>query len=55
MREALIKEVRVGITISRYSLNMQTKFKKKNDQINTILSRYCDFIEERNLNRISER
>lgn len=29
MREALIKEVRVGVTISRSSLNMQTKFKKK--------------------------
>ena len=29
MREALIKEVRVGLTISRSSNNMQTKFKKK--------------------------
>lgn len=29
MREALIKEVRVGVTISRSSNNMQTKFKKK--------------------------
>ena len=29
MREALIKEIRVGITISRSSINMQTKFKKK--------------------------
>jgi len=29
MREALIKEVRVGVTISRSCNNMQTKFKKK--------------------------
>lgn len=29
MREALIKEVRVGVSISRSSSNLQTKFKKK--------------------------
>jgi len=32
MREALIKEVRIGVTISRSSNNMQTKFKKKVNQ-----------------------
>ena len=29
MREALIKEIRVGITAARSGMNLQTKFKKK--------------------------
>ena len=43
MREALIKEVRVGVTISRSSLNMQTKFKKK---VNISYNLYCDLIKK---------
>ena len=63
MIEALIKEIRVGITASRSGMNLQTKFKKKvrnlikikNEQINTILAKYLDYLEERSLNRIDER
>jgi hypothetical protein len=55
MNEGLIKEIRVGITAARSGMNLQTKFKKKNEHINGILKKYCDFIEERNLNRISEK
>jgi len=54
MREALIKEIRVGITAARSGMNLQTKFKKKNEQINTILAKYLDYLEERALNRIDE-
>lgn len=54
MKESLIKEMRVGITAARSGMNLQTKFKKKTEQINTFLQQYCDYLENRALNRISE-
>jgi hypothetical protein len=54
MTESLIKEVRVGITAARSGMNLQTKFKKKNEAINGILKLYCNYTEDRALNRISE-
>ncbi len=55
MRDGLIKEMRVGITAARSGMNLQTKFKKKNEQINDNLGRYCTFLEHRALNRISQK
>ena len=55
MRENLIKEVTRGIIAARSGLNLQTRFKKKNEHINDILGRFCTFNEERALNRISKK
>lgn len=55
MSGALIKEVRVGIAAARSGMNLQTKFKKKNEQINLILRKYLDYLEDLALNRINER
>jgi hypothetical protein len=54
MKESLIKEMRVGITAARSGKNLQTKFKKKTEQINVFLQQYCDYNEFRSLNRMSE-
>jgi len=54
MRDSLIKEIRVGITAARSGMNLQTKFKKKNETINDLLGKYLDCLEERSLNRIDE-
>ena len=54
MKESLIKEMRVGITAARSGKNLQTKFKKKTEQINTFLQQYCDYNEYRSLNRMTE-
>jgi len=54
MRETLIREVRIGVTAARSGMNLQTKFKKKNEQINGILAKYLDYLEEKALNRIDE-
>lgn len=55
MTNSLIKEVRVGIAAARSGMNLQTKFKKKNEQINIILRKYLDYQEDYALNRITER
>jgi hypothetical protein len=55
MNESLIKEVRIGITAARSGMNLQTKFKKKNEHINGILKKYCDYIEQKALSRITDR
>lgn len=55
MNEGLIKEMRVGITAARSGMNLPTRFKKKNEHINSILRKYCDYSEELALNRISQK
>ena len=54
MTDSLIKEVRVGLTAARSSLNLETKFKKKNEAINSYLGKYCEMQELLALNRISQ-
>ena len=55
MTNSLVKEIRVGIAAARSGMNLQTKFKKKNEQINLILRNYLDYLEDMALNRISEK
>lgn len=55
MTDALIKEMRVGIAAARSGKNLPTKFKKKNEVINKQLGKYLDLLENRHLNRISEK
>ena len=55
MTDALIKEMRVGIAAARSGKNLPTRFKKKNEVINKQLGKYLDFLENRHLNRISEK
>ena len=55
MTDALIKEMRVGIAAARSGKNLATRFKKKNEVINKQLGKYLDFLENRHLNRISEK
>lgn len=55
MTNSLVKEIRVGIAAARSGMNLQTKFKKKNEQINLILRNYLDILEDLSLNRISEK
>lgn len=54
MTDSLIKEMRVGIAAARSGKNLPTRFKKKNERINKQLSKYLDYIENRQLNRINE-
>lgn len=55
MSNSLVKEVRVGIAAARSGMNLQTKFKKKNEQINLILRKYLDYLEDLSLNRINDK
>jgi len=55
MTNSLVKEIRVGIAAARSGMNLQTKFKKKNEEINTILKKYLDHQENLALNRINDR
>ena len=55
MTNALIKEVRVGIAAARSGMNLQTKFKKKNEQINLFLRKYLEYQEDLSLNRINDK
>lgn len=55
MSNALVKEVRVGIAAARSGMNLQTKFKKKNENINLFLRKYLDNLEDIALNRITDR
>jgi len=55
MRENLMKEIRVGITAARSGMSLPTRFKKKNEQINDNLGRYLNYLEQRALNRISQK
>lgn len=55
MTNSLVKEIRVGIAAARSGMNLQTKFKKKNEEINIILKKYLDHQEDLALNRIDER
>ena len=55
MTDALIKEMRVGIAAARSGKNLPTRFKKKNEVINKQLGKQLDFLENRHLNRISEK
>jgi len=55
MTNALVKEVRVGIAAARSGMNLQTRFKKKNEQVNLILRNYLDLIEDLALARISDK
>lgn len=55
MSNALVKEVRVGIAAARSGMNLQTKFKKKNENINLFLRKFLDNLEDIALNRITER
>ena len=55
MTDALVKEMRVGIAAARSGKNLPTRFKKKNEVINKQLGKYLDLLENRHLNRISEK
>ena len=55
MTNSLVKEIRVGIAAARSGMNLQTKFKKKNEQINIILKKFLDYQEDLALNRINDR
>lgn len=54
MTNSLVKEVRVGIAAFRSGINLQTRFKKKNDQINLILRHYLDLQEDYVINRLNK-
>lgn len=55
MTNALVKEVRVGIAAARSGMNLQTRFKKKNEQINIVLRKYLDYLEDYSLDRMTDK
>lgn len=54
MTNSLVKEVRVGVAAYRSGINLQTRFKKKNDQINLLIRNYLDLQEDFVINRLNK-